>query len=399
MKIVQINVTCGQGSTGKICFSVSELLDENNIENRIIYSQGYSDYKNAVKVGNAFYYKLQALKSRVLGNYGFNSRCATKKLIKVLKDFSPDVVHLHNIHGHNCDLGLLFKYLKKEKIKVFWTLHDCWSFTGYCVYFTMVKCNKWKTECNKCPQRKEFSWFFDKSRKLFNRKKELFTGLDMTIITPSKWLADLVKQSFLKDYPVMVINNGIDLSVFKPTGSNFKEKYSISQEKFVLLGVAFGWGRRKGFDVFIELYNRLDKSKYQIVLVGTDDKVDKLLPKEIISIHRTQNQTELAEIYTAADLFVNPTREEVLGLVNIEANACGTPVITFRTGGSPECIDVKSGMVVECDDVDSLCRGIELVREKKMFSNENCEEQVKVFDKNKKFREYVDLYNEYRKED
>lgn len=392
MKVLQINAVCGQGSTGKICFSVSELLDENNIENRIIYSQGNSHYKNAVKVENAFYYKLQALKSRVFGNYGFNSRRATKKLIKVLKDFSPDVVHLHNIHGHNCDLRLLFKYLKKEKIKVFWTLHDCWSFTGYCTHFTMIKCDKWKTECGKCSQRKEYSWFFDKSRKLFNRKKELFSGLDMTIITPSKWLADLVKQSFLKDYHVIVINNGIDLNVFKPTESNFREKYNIPQEKFVLLGVTFGWGRRKGLDVFVDLYNRLDKSKYQVVLVGTNDKTDKLLPKEIISIHRTQNQTELAEIYTAADLFVNPTREENYPTVNMEAIACGTPVLTFNTGGSAEIVSKDTGCVVDCDDIEGLRQEIERISGTKPYTKDNCLSYAKKFDANERFKEYIGVY-------
>ena len=214
----------------------------------------------------------------------------------------------------------------------------------------------------------------------------------MTIVTPSEWLAGLVKQSFLKDYPVKVINNGINLSVFKPTESDFREKYGISADKKILLGVAFGWGVRKGLDVFIELYNRLSAEKYQIVLVGTDKKTDKQLPKGIISIHRTQNQTELAEIYSAADLFVNPTREDNYPTVNMEAIACGTPVLTFRTGGSPEMVTEKTGSVVDCDDIDSLEREIKRICETSPFNKEDCIESAKKFDENERFLEYVNLY-------
>ena len=393
MKVLQINATYGSASTGKICYSVAKLMDKENIENLTLYSQGSLKTENAVKIKNKTYYKIQALKSRVFGNYGFNSSSATKEIIRQIKEFSPDIVHLHNIHGHNVNLKSLFKFFKKNpEIKLFWTFHDCWAFTAYCPHYTMAKCYKWQSECSHCKQKKEYSWFFDKSKKLFNRKKELFTGLNLTIITPSKWLAGEVKKSFMKDYPVKVINNGIDLSVFKPTESDFREKYGIGKDKFVLLGVAFGWGERKGLDVFIELSKRLDKNKYAIVLVGGNAETDKLLPKDIISIHRTQNQTELAEIYSSCDLFVNPTREEVLGLVNIEANACGTPVLTFDSGGSPECINKKSGSVVSCDDINGLIKDIERIRNERPFTKENCILRAEEFDADKKFKEYTELY-------
>ena len=216
----------------------------------------------------------------------------------------------------------------------------------------------------------------------------------MTIVTPSQWLADLVKESFLKEYPVKVIHNGIDLEVFKPTSSDFRERYGIPAEKSVLLGVAFGWGVRKGLDVFVELARRLDPEKYQIVLVGTDEKTDKLLPENIISIHRTQNQTELAEIYTAADLFVNPTREENYPTVNMESIACGTPVLTFRTGGSPEILTEKTGSVVPCDDIDALEQEIRRICIEKPFSQADCLEHAKSFDMHQRFEEYVKLYEE-----
>ena len=391
MKVLQINVTSGEGSTGKICEGISFVAKHNDIDNLIIYSSGYSKNSCSRKVGSYLYMKLQALKSRVLGNYGFNSHFATYKLISEIKKFAPDIVHLHNLHGHNVNLAMLFGFLKKNNIKIIWTFHDCWAFTAYCSHFAMVGCNKWQFGCYKCPQVKSSSWFFDRSKTLYRRKKKLFSSLDLTIVTPSEWLAGLVKQSFLKEYPVKVIHNGIDLNIFKPTESNFREKYNIG-DKFIVLGVAFGWGVRKGLDVFIELSKRLDDERYKIVLVGTDDTVDTQLPKNIISIHRTQNQTELAEIYTAANVFVNPTREEVLGLVNIEANACGTPVVVFDTGGAPECIDNNSGAVVSHNDVESVIRVVDRIRESIPFSKNDCINRAKQFDMNDKFKEYVELY-------
>jgi glycosyltransferase involved in cell wall biosynthesis len=390
MKIVQINATCGAGSTGKICVAVSQLLTQKGIENYILYSEGQSDYPLGIKYQKGCYTKLQALYSRVFGNYGFNSYLSTKRLIKKMKELKPDIVHLHNLHSHNCNLKKLFSFLKKENIKIYWTFHDCWVFTAYCPYFDMIGCQKWKNGCYSCLQRKQYSWFVDKSKKLYRQKKELFKGLDLTIVTPSQWLANLVKQSFLKEYPVKVINNGIDLSVFKPTESDFRKKYGL-ENKYILLGVAFGWGKRKGLDVFIELFKRLNE-KYQIVLVGTDDNVDKQLPQNIISIHRTQNQTELAEIYSAADLFVNPTREENFPTVNIEALACGTPVLTFRTGGSPEIIDETCGAVVYKDDIVGLQKEIERIYIEKPYTSEACISRANHFDKNDKFNEYIALY-------
>lgn len=392
MKVVQINSTCGMGSTGKICVAVSELLCKKNIGNYILYVSGKSPYYQGVKYASDKYIKLQALKSRILGNYGFNSLRATKKLISKLEEIKPDVIHLHNLHSHNCNLQMLFSYIKEKNIKLYWTFHDCWAFTAYCPYFTMTKCNSWKTECCHCPQKRYYSWFFDRSEFLFNKKKNLFSNLDLTIVTPSQWLAGLVKESFLKEYPVKVINNGIDLSVFKPTESVFREKYNLKNKKIVL-GVAFGWGTRKGLDVFVELSRRLPR-EYQIVLVGTDDSVDKQLPANILSIHRTQNQKELAEIYTASDVFANPTREENYPTVNMEALACGTPVVTFRTGGSPEILDDTYGSVVDCDDVDAMQIEIRRICEEKPYSKDACLERAGSFDMNKRFEDYVQLYKD-----
>lgn len=391
MKIVQINATAQSGSTGNICCAVSKLLNENNIENYIFYSLDNSNEKNAIKYLSKSNIKLQALQSRIFGNYGFEAKNATKKLINYLEEIKPDIIHLHNIHSHNCNLELLFNYIRTNNIKTFWTFHDCWAFTAYCPYFDMIGCDKWKTKCKNCPQYKEFSWFFDKSQYIFDQKKSSMQNLYLTIITPSQWLAGLVKQSFLKEYPVKVINNGIDLSIFKPINNDIKVKYNC-ENKYLILGVAFGWGKRKGLDVFVELFKRLDRNKYKIMLVGTDEHIEKDLPDNIISIHRTKNQNELAEIYSAADLFVNPTREENYPTVNMESLACGTPVLTFDTGGSPEIIDETCGIVVEKDDIDSMYNEIINICENNVFTKDACLRKSKQFDMNERFKEYLQLY-------
>jgi glycosyltransferase involved in cell wall biosynthesis len=336
--------------------------------------------------------RMQALKAKTFGNYGFYSKSATKRLIAKLEEISPDIVQLHNLHGHNVHLEMLFSYFKERKIKIFWTFHDCWAFTAYCMYFDTVQCNRWQSGCENCPQRKKYSWFFDKSHSLYEKKKELFSGLDMTIITPSHWLAELTKKSFLGNYPIEVIHNGIDLTLFSPQPSDFREKYGISKDQKILLGVANKWEYRKGLDVFLCLAEKLDKTKFKIVLVGTNDAIDKKIPSEILSIHRTADQKELAEIYSAADFFVNPTREDNFPTVNIEALACGTPVITFRTGGSPECIDQTCGAIIEKDDINGMAALIDDICDKKFFSEEDCIAHSKMFSANKKFQQYLTLY-------
>ena len=392
MKVVQINTVCGFGSTGKICVGISKVLCSKGIENYILYASGESDYPYGIKCAEPLP-KLQSLRSRILGNYGFNSRKATKRLIEALERIGPDVVHLHNLHGHNCHLEMLMGYFREKGTKLVWTFHDCWAFTAYCPYFDMVNCDKWKTGCHHCAQRKRFSWFFDRSAWLYEKKRSAFSGLNLTIVTPSQWLAELVKESFLKDYPVVVVNNGINLDAFKPTPSDFRKKYSIPEEKCILLGVAIKWVPRKGADVFIRLAKRLDPEKFQIVMVGTDDAIDRQLPENVISIHRTANQAELAEIYTAADLFVNPTREENFPTVNMESLACGTPVLTFRTGGSPEIIDEKTGMVVDCDDEEALYHAIREIVGSRMLAREDCINRGLTYDETNKFREYAELYD------
>lgn len=398
MKTAVIN-SVPYGSTGKIAYEISKEAEYYGYE--VFQYMGYSSHPiNDIKSSNALIggridKAIHIVSSSVTGFNGCFSYFSTLELLSKIKKLNPDIIHLHNLHGWYINLPLLFRYIKKHNMKVVWTLHDCWSFTGHCPYFDIARCNKWKTGCHKCPQYKAYPQsLFDNSKFMYGLKKKWFTGVkNMTIVTPSEWLAGLVKQSFLRDYPVKVINNGIDLNTFKPTESDFRQKYRC-ENKYIVLGVAFGWDRRKGFDVFTEIANRLDGEKYQIVLVGTNEETDKLLPENIISIHRTQNQTELAEIYTAADVFANPTREENYPTVNMEAIACGTPVVTFNTGGSPEMLDTTCGTVVSKNDIDAMYEEIIRICETKPYSEKACLKRAESFDGKEKYREYMKLYEE-----
>lgn len=393
MRVLQINNLCGRGSTGKIAVGISKLSDDNGIENTIFYFSRKSPYPNSTKITNRFSLKIQALKSRILGNYGFNSNRITNKLIKKIDEYNPDIVHIHNIHGHNANIEVLFEYLKATKKKVVYTFHDCWAFTGYCPHFSLIRCEKWKTKCFCCPLRKKYSWFIDKSDDNFERKKRAILGTNMVIVTPSFWLRDITRESFLNIFPIKVINNGIDLNVFHPQNSSFRKDYELENKK-IILGVADIWSKQKGLDVFIELSKKMP-AEYKVVLVGTSKKIDKKLPSSILSIHRTQNQKELAGIYSSADVFVNATREDSFPTVNMESLACGTPVLTFRTGGSPEIIDDACGSVVECDDIDSLISEIIRICTLNPYSKESCLNKAKNFNANDRFKEYIDLYKTF----
>lgn len=395
MKVLLINSVCGIGSTGRICTDIADQLAQEGNEVRIAYGRGivpekYRKY--AVKTGTKIGVYANGLKARLFDNEGFNAKRSTKKLIKWVKKYNPDVIHLHNLHGYYLNVEILFGYLKTCGKKIVWTLHDCWAFTGHCSHFTIAKCERWKAHCLNCPQRTSYpKSFTDRAMRNYDKKRALFTQVpDLTIVTPSKWLAGLVKESFLKEYPVEVINNGIDLNVFNPTPGDFKERYGL-QDKKIILGVASVWDKRKGFDDFLKLAERIDDT-YRIVLVGVNRKQIKRLPENVIGIQRTNNVTELAEIYTAADVFFNPTHEDNYPTVNLEAQACGTPVLTYNTGGSPECISIISGTVIECDDIDAMQKEIERICETKPFTKENCLIQSRQFEKNERFQEYVDLY-------
>lgn len=357
MKVLMINSVCGIRSTGRICTDLAEQFIVEGHTVKIAYGREVvpEKYKElSILIGGKFDTYISGIKSRLLDNEGFNSVKATKRFLKWADEYNPDLLWLHNLHGYYINIKLLFDWIKsRPNMQVKWTLHDCWAFTGHCSYFTVAKCNKWKNKCYDCIQKSGYpkSVFADCSEKNFAIKKKIFNGVrNMTLITPSKWLADLVKQSFLKNYPVEVINNTINPEIFKPRDSNFRQHYNL-QNKKIILGVASTWRDSKGLSDFIKISNLLE-DEYQIVLVGLTEKQCKSVPDNIIKIIRTNNAEELAGIYTVADVFVNPTHQDNYPTVNLEARACGTPVITYNVGGSPE--SAGNEHIVEENDISGL---------------------------------------------
>lgn len=397
MKILQINSVCGTGSTGRITTDIHQVLKEQGYISYVAYGRGKPENcVDSIRIGNDLDIYNHVALTRFFDRHGFGSKEATKKFIKRIEEINPDVFHLHNIHGYYINIELLFKYLKISGKKVIWTLHDCWAFTGHCAHFEYIGCYKWKSQCENCPQKNRYprSILKDNSYANFNVKKELFTGIqNMRIVTPSKWLAYLVKESFLKDYDIQVINNGIDLNFFKPVdGSEFRKKYNLIN-KFFILGVASIWDERKGLKFFVELSKKLE-GRFKIVIVGLNDKQLKKIPKSIIGIKRTNSINELVEIYSSADLFLNPTLEDNFPTVNLEALACGTPVVTFNTGGSGESIDNSCGSIIRKNSLN------EVINEIYKFSlnlvdKEKCVKQAKKFNKKEIFLEYLKIYNSF----
>lgn len=398
MTIVSLNLG-NFGSTGKIITGIAEKAEEIGIKTLQAYPEtpnNISPKQDDIIICTDLYRRVNQRLAYYTGYVGCFSVSATKKLIRKIDEIKPDILHLHNIHHSYLNHKMLFDYIRMNRIKIVWTLHDCWAFTGQCPHFTFVNCDAWKTACSNCPQIDKYpATRVDHTNKMWAKKKEWFTNLaNVTIVTPSVWLAELVGQSFLKEYPVRVINNGIDLNVFKPSKSQFRNHLSISSDKIIILGISFEWDYRKGLDIFLDLHQKLDE-RFVIVLVGTTVEIDKQLPEGIISIHRTSNQHELAEIYTAADIFINPTREDNYPTVNMEAIACGTPVITFNTGGSPEIITPETGMVTKKNTADSMLEAIyQLIPRLGDDMTKACLLHAQSFEKNERFKEYIELYKE-----
>ena len=395
MRVLFINSVSGYGSTGTICKEIGDRLSRRGGEARIAYGRRSSAAADHIsyRIASRTDVMLHGIGARLLDRAGFFSARATGRLIEMIREYSPDVIHLHNLHGYYLHVGILFDFLRTAGIPVVWTLHDCWAFTGHCAHFSYVGCDRYKTLCHSCPEKRSYpaSVLLDGSSRSYERKRAAFSDIpDLMLTVPSRWLADRVGESFLSQYRTQIVSNGVDLSVFRPTEGNFRKKHSLT-DKTVLLGVAYGWSDRKGLDVFCELSRRLDE-RFAIVVAGVDERVRRRLAPRIIALPRTESQAELAELYTAADLFVNPTREESLGLVNIEALACGTPGITFAAGGSPECYDEKTGCVVQVDDIDAMESEIKRITETRPFAAEDCIARATAFDRTICIDRYLALY-------
>lgn len=390
MKVAQINGGV-YGSTGRIMFGIADLATKHNIEtccfSPVTSTNRYKEpNKPYIKIGSFRSRQLSVLLARITGFNGCFSLVETYSLLIKMKKFNPDIMHLHNLHDSYINIPMLFSYIKKHNISVVWTLHDCWALTGHCTHFTLANCDKWKSGCGQCKYHHDYPISItDNSSFMWKLKRKWFANVKaMTIVTPSKWLADIVKDSFLGNFDIRVINNGIDLSVFRPTESNLRTKYGI-QDKRVVLGVAMPWNERKGFGDFLKL-SALLPDNYVIILVGLSKEQIQSIPDNVIGIERTNSAKELAELYSISDVFVNPTYEDNFPTVNLEARACGTPVITYDTGGSPESAGCYA-KVVKCGDVEALKNVILSIStdDKERINTEE-------LDMNKKFEQYIDLY-------
>jgi len=398
MIIQQINTTLRTAAPGRIAEEIGEILVDTGHTSYIGYGRKLRpSASKLIKIGSGFDQSLHGITTRLFDMHGFGSRFATVRFVKKVSLINPDLIHLHNLHGYYLNIEVLFNYLKKIQKPVIWTLHDCWPFTGHCSYFDYVGCNKWKSECYSCPNRMAYprSLVVDNSRVNFIKKKHLFSGLEkLTFVAPSAWMAGLLKQSFLSGYPVEIIHNGVDVNVFRPSRQRekLKRRYGVSGRN-VILGVASIWDRRKGLSDFIKLSSMLSEDQV-IILVGLKKSQIKDLPGNVIGIRRTESLNDLAELYSMADVFVNPTFVDNFPTTNIEALACGTPVITYRTGGSPEAVDDNTGLIVEKGDVKRLFESINKTLDvgKGVYEDFCRKRAVENFNKLSKNTEYIRLY-------
>lgn len=406
-KLLQINpVIRVNTSTGRIMQEIGELAMQNGWECHIAYSKGRDGIRECrsdiIPVGNKWSTAWHGIETRLFDRHGLASSHATRQFVRKIEEIRPDVVHIHNIHGYFLNYQILFDYLSKAGIPVVWTVHDCWLYTGHCYYYSFAGCDRWQTGCHHCPQKKEFptSLFCDRSRRNFEDKKAAFTSMPldrMTIVPVSEWIRNEMRRSFLNAYPFRVIHNGINTDIFNIYDDRQVRTAFGLGDRHILLGVASIWSREKGLDDFIRMAGMLNEDEV-IVLVGIKPEDRKRLPDNVVGIARTENIRQLAELYAAADVFVNPTWQDNYPTVNMEAIACGTPVVTYRTGGSVEVITPSTGMIVEQGNLNELLKSIREIESKgKASYQEACRKYALLnFKKEDRYMEYLRLYEELR---
>lgn len=401
-KLLHINpVLRTSTSTGRIIQEIGTMAMAAGWDNYIAYSKGRDGIKPSqsklIPVGSKLSVAWHGVLTRFFDMHGLGSRKATRRFVREIEKISPDVIHIHNIHGYFLNYMILFEYLSKKDIPVVWTVHDCWLYTGHCYHYASVGCDKWKILCENCPQKRAFptSMFMDRSRQNFIDKKKAFNSLtDLTIVTVSEWMKEEMSHSFLKDCRFQVIHNGIDLEVFdvQPDDKAVREKYGLGDRK-IILGLASIWCKEKGWDDFVQMSEMLNEDEV-IVMVGVNEKQMEQLPKGVVGIRRTENVRQLAELYSAATAFVNPTWQDNYPTVNLEAIACGTPVVTYRTGGSIEAVTEKTGFIVEQGDVKGLLEAVRKIAERgKVQYTADCRAHaLKNFRKEERYADYLKLY-------
>lgn len=363
MRIVQINSVYGRGSTGRIAADIHQELRREGHESWVAYGRYSAEAEGVRRFGTNAEFLTHVAATLTLDDHGLWSKRATREMGAWLEELAPDVVHLHNLHGFYANHPLLFETLRRLDRPVVWTLHDCWTFTGHCAYFTAVGCEKWRTGCGRCPQKTAYppSLLLDRSARNFRIKRETYGDLPgLTLVTPSAWLGDLAGESFLSSARRRVIPNDPLWSVFSPTASDWRTRHQL-EDRFVVLAVANIWEERKGLAYLLELLPML-RADEKLVVVGRLPRGHRL-PPEIMHVPATRDAGELAALYSAADVFVNPTLEDNYPTTNLEAAACGTVPVTFDTGGSGESALRGGGRVVAENTAAGLRRTIDALRD------------------------------------
>ena len=400
-KLLQINTVINSGSTGRIAEDIGRIAIANGWESYIAFGRNpRPSASHAIRIGSRLDVLLHVLATRLFDLHGLASRRATKRLVRQIERIRPDVIHLHNIHGYYLNYKILFRYLAASGTPVVWTMHDCWAATGHCPHYTFVQCIVWQSErgCRRCPQKKSYpkSVLFSNAAHNFRCKRKYFNLLpesQLTIVTPSRWLSDEIGKSYLGHYRRTVINNGIDLEIFKPSEPPSPARIGRLKNKKIILGVANVWDERKGLADFIRL-SRLLRDDEAIVLVGLNGKQTGMLPENITTIARTESQAELAQWYSAAAVFFNPSVEETQGLTTIEAMASGTSVIVYNCTACPEAVDEKTGFVVEPGDMAAVLACVRKIEDAgKSAYQEHCVARAReLYDRCRNFLEYIEIY-------
>lgn len=384
-KLLQINICSAVLSTGKITEDIAKVAIRHNWDCYTAWGRlAKPSVSKQIRIGNRMDTYRHFIVNKLFDQEGLASKKATLELINKINTIEPDIIHLHNIHDHYLNYPILFEFLANTNIPVVWTQHDCWTFTGGCMYYDIYNCEKWKSHCTGCPEHRAL--FKDNTEKQFELKKEMLSKIKKIIYVPvSYWLADSLRESHQKHRPIITIHNGIDINIFKPSISKKNDG------KFRIIGVAAVWSKRKGLDDFIKLRSMLSM-EFEITIIGLNKDQIKSLPSGIKGIYRTTNIQELVNFYSEADVFVNPTYSDNFPTTNIEALSCGTPVITYNTGGSPEAIDEKTGIVIDKGDVYGIAKAITYMKNYPLFA-EDCRKRAEsLFNKDQCFEKYIQLY-------
>ncbi len=401
IQLLQINSVVNLGSTGRIAEEIGQLVVKNGWKSYIAYGRNERESQSeAIKIANERDIIWHGVQTRLFDRHGFASKKATNELVEKIKEIKPDIIHLHNLHGYYLNIEILFHYLATVDVPVVWTLHDCWPITGHCTYFSFIGCEKWKTQCGHCPQKRGYpaSYGLDRSSQNYLLKKKAFTSMPserMVLVVVSYWLDSVIGRSFLKEFPRKVIYNGIDTKKFSPKDSiELRNRFSI-KGRFILLGVATNWSQRKGLSDYLKL-SKILRDDEVIILLGLNSDQIRNLPRNVIGVQRTEDMEELASFYSMADIVCNFSFEETFGLTTVEGFACGTPGIVYNCTASPELVSSDTGFVVEAGDIEGIRSAIDTIRNrgKASYSSACRERAVTMFNKDNQFEQYIQLYEE-----